>query len=263
MTARVDVRPMARADLAAVASLLRHAYETSVSHFLTYCQHGVGDFFADGLDHAFLTDGVTRAVAEMNGRVVGFAEWRALAHDETLLTHVCVAEDLRGVGVARMLLESHLQELATDGVVSLDVFLHNKSAVRLYDRLGFEMTSLPAPWIQRPIDQTVDQPSRPVTVRDASSSIAMYERYGFCYVNVERASQTSTFGLIGPHTLRLSSIDELQDDSLLADARTLFPSLTRAFFMAPWGHEAPSGASVLLESVRMRANVGGVMRSLL
>jgi ribosomal-protein-alanine N-acetyltransferase len=90
-----------------------------------------------------LTDRHVIAHRAMTGaKLTGFIMSR-LVEDEAEILSVAVADRERGRGVARKLLTLHLRRLAGLGAraVFLEVDEHNKPAIRLYDRAGFNEIS--------------------------------------------------------------------------------------------------------------------------
>ncbi|NLX83900.1 MAG: ribosomal protein S18-alanine N-acetyltransferase [Clostridiales bacterium] len=77
-------------------------------------------------------------VAEQNGRMIGFAGAHMI-FEEGHITNVVVAEGSRGKGIGRALMEALLQYAANLGVVymTLEVRPSNKTAIALYESLGF------------------------------------------------------------------------------------------------------------------------------
>ncbi len=77
-------------------------------------------------------------VAEENGRVIGYAgAWIIL--DESHITNIAVAEDVRGRGIGRKLTEELLRVLSNlgAGYATLEVRVSNLRAQNLYQSLGF------------------------------------------------------------------------------------------------------------------------------
>lgn len=62
-----------------------------------------------------------------------------LAVDEAEILTICVAQEWRGQGLGKLLLERHMAHLARRGVAQLflEVDEHNHSALRLYRSFGF------------------------------------------------------------------------------------------------------------------------------
>lgn len=85
--------------------------------------------------------GSTFAVAEWQGRVVGYAEWEShppAAH----LNRIAVRPDDQGRGIGQLLLSDTLHTMWQRGVeeISLNTQRHNRRARRLYDYFGFRPT---------------------------------------------------------------------------------------------------------------------------
>jgi [ribosomal protein S18]-alanine N-acetyltransferase len=80
--------------------------------------------------------------ATTGARLTGFIMSR-LVEDEAEILSVAVTDRERGRGLARKLLTLHLRRLAGLGArtVFLEVDEHNRPAIRLYDRAGFNEIS--------------------------------------------------------------------------------------------------------------------------
>lgn len=81
------------------------------------------------------------AVAECEGKVVGYTEWEShppAAH----LNRIAVCPDDQGRGIGQLLLSDVLHAMWQEGVeeVSLNTQRHNRRARRLYDTFGFRPT---------------------------------------------------------------------------------------------------------------------------
>lgn len=122
----ITVRPARTADSAAIAAIDRVA-------FAPYWWRS----------EASVRRRVARAswfiVGELNGRVVGYAEWEShlpVAH----LNRIAVHPDERGRGIGGRLLSDALGTVWQNGVeeVSLNTQRHNRPARRLYEGFGFQ-----------------------------------------------------------------------------------------------------------------------------
>ncbi|HET9718027.1 MAG TPA: ribosomal protein S18-alanine N-acetyltransferase [Pseudolabrys sp.] len=80
--------------------------------------------------------------ALVGGHIVGFILSRLVDAEAEILS-VAVAQQQRGRGVARHILDTHLRRLAGLGasVVFLEVDEQNQPALRLYQKAGFEQVS--------------------------------------------------------------------------------------------------------------------------
>jgi ribosomal protein S18 acetylase RimI-like enzyme len=131
-------------------------------------------------------------VALHNGLPVGAvfvmrepAEERAIRRElggTPLLHHVCVKEQLRGRTVGTQLLKATHEELRGLGYrrVALGVDLHNKNAIRLYERLGYEH------WENRRFGQR-----RPATGRVEGERPTAYE---IMVLDLEHNDRTQSWG---------------------------------------------------------------------
>jgi [ribosomal protein S18]-alanine N-acetyltransferase len=132
----VHIRPMMEADLPEVAVIERSSYAFPWSE----------NIFRD-----CLRVGYTCRALDLAGQIIGYGVM-SLGAGEAHILNVCVREEFRTVGFGRRLLE-HLLERARDAGVSeafLEVRPSNLSAIRLYQRLGFEQIGIRRGYYQAP-----------------------------------------------------------------------------------------------------------------
>ncbi|HRK23973.1 MAG TPA: ribosomal protein S18-alanine N-acetyltransferase [Beijerinckiaceae bacterium] len=89
---------------------------------------------------SLLADRTVRAHVADNGRIVGFLLLRVAA-DEAEVLSIGVAPSARARGLGRRLMEAGLDGLVFDRIrlVFLEVETENLGALKLYQRLGFEL----------------------------------------------------------------------------------------------------------------------------
>jgi ribosomal-protein-alanine N-acetyltransferase len=124
----VHVRPMMEADLADVATIEQRSYAFPWSE----------NIFRD-----CLRVGYTCRALDLTGQIIGYGVM-SLGAGEAHVLNVCVLPEFRNVGFGRRLLE-HLLERASGAGVNeafLEVRPTNLSAIRLYQRLGFEQIGI-------------------------------------------------------------------------------------------------------------------------
>lgn len=254
----VTYSPLDMHHVGDAARLLREAYEEGLRPYLAYAQHGVAEFLADGVDCAWTSPGTVRHVALADGIVVGMAEWKR-TQGHHFLSHVCTAREHRGSGVARGLIEHYLTDVEDPDVVELDVFTHNESARRLYERLGLEDTGDVVHWWRRSLDPALVEDATPRwTATSSVPSIAMLKRYGFCFVEGLLGDREIRFGVIGPSTVRVTNASDLGDGRFHALVGHLFPSIHNALLIG--GAEQAEGLKLLLTSRRMRGRATHVRK---
>lgn len=132
----VHVRPMMELDLPEIAAIEQKSYAFPWSE----------NIFRD-----CLRVGYTCRAMDLAGQIVGYAVM-SLGAGEAHILNVCVREEFRGVGLGKRLLE-HLMERATAAGVNeafLEVRPSNLSAIRLYERLGFEQIGIRRGYYQAP-----------------------------------------------------------------------------------------------------------------
>lgn len=259
---KLVVRPLQAAEVQAVARVVRSSYEARLSSYLTYAQEGLPALLMDGIDFPWLDDSKRRDVALLGDEVVGFAEWQ-VERGRHFLSHVCVSPPHQSTGVASALLRHHLAGVTGEQQVELDVFQHNYTAVRLYTRLGLRDTEEHVSWYRR----TVDSSERTVVPAwtpgsQALSSMAMYRRYGFCYLAGQLRGRTVQVGLIGAQTVRVMNRADFEDVGLLAAVKSFRPCVHDVLLIESDPGVTERTGERLLTSVRMRGRVVDITRNL-
>ena len=125
----VDIRPMTEDDLESVLAI----EQASFSHPWRYehFQHELSS------PHSF------PLVAVAEGAVGGYVCLMSL-FEEAQILDVVVAPELRGWGIARLLLE-HAVAIAREKhaeIMTLEVRVSNRAAIALYERFGFARTGI-------------------------------------------------------------------------------------------------------------------------
>ncbi|MFN0170568.1 MAG: GNAT family N-acetyltransferase [Bryobacteraceae bacterium] len=92
-------------------------------------------------------------VAELDGRVAGFAVFRRLGPGEAEILNLAVDPDCRRRGVASDLLRGTLPDFP--GRVFLEVRRSNPAAQRLYELFGFQITGVRPQYYSEPIETAV------------------------------------------------------------------------------------------------------------
>jgi ribosomal-protein-alanine N-acetyltransferase len=132
----VQIRPMMEADLSEVASIEQLSYAFPWSE----------NIFRDCLRVGY----ICRAL-DLAGRIIGYGVM-SLGAGEAHILNVCVRDEFRNLGFGRRLLEHLLERALSSGVgeAFLEVRPSNLSAIRLYQRLGFEQIGIRRGYYQAP-----------------------------------------------------------------------------------------------------------------
>jgi putative acetyltransferase len=120
-------------DQPEVARLLALADERSAALYPAESRHGLS--LADLLGQA-----VWFSVARLDGRAVGCGGYGVLSDRSAEMKRVFVAEEARGRGVGRAIVEAVEAGAAAEGVrrMYLETGVKSDEALRLYRRLGYE-----------------------------------------------------------------------------------------------------------------------------
>ena len=132
----VQIRPMMEIDLPDVAGIEQRSYAFPWSE----------NIFRD-----CLRVGYTCRSLDLAGQIIGYGVM-SLGAGEAHILNVCVREEFRNLGFGRRLLEQLLERAVASGVAEafLEVRPSNLSAIRLYQRLGFEQIGIRRGYYQAP-----------------------------------------------------------------------------------------------------------------
>jgi [ribosomal protein S18]-alanine N-acetyltransferase len=132
----VQIRPMMEIDLPDVAGIELRSYAFPWSE----------NIFRD-----CLRVGYTCRALDLAGQIIGYGVM-SLGAGEAHILNVCVRDEFRNLGFGRRLLEHLLERAAASGVAEafLEVRPSNLSAIRLYQRLGFEQIGIRRGYYQAP-----------------------------------------------------------------------------------------------------------------
>lgn len=92
-------------------------------------------------------------VVEEHGSILGYCGLWEVA-GEGQITNVCVAPEHRGKQVATQMLEELLNRAAKQkvGAITLEVRVSNEPAIRLYEKLGFEVAGIRKDFYSHPTE---------------------------------------------------------------------------------------------------------------
>lgn len=119
------IRDLRQSDLQAITAIERDTYEYP---------------WSSGIFRDCLLAGYTSVVLERDGEVTGYGIM-SVAAGEAHLLNICVTKELRRQGIGQGLLQylmERAQGFAVDRIF-LEVRPSNKSALGLYDKLGFQI----------------------------------------------------------------------------------------------------------------------------
>ena len=124
-----DIRPMTEGDVTGVLVIEQHSFSTpwKREHFL----HEIAS------PHSF------PSVALCDDTIVGYVCLMSL-FEEAQILDIAVAPDMRGQGVAQLLLDRAMAVARQKGaeLLALEVRSSNRAAISLYERNGFARTGL-------------------------------------------------------------------------------------------------------------------------
>lgn len=119
------IRAMRQSDLEVITTIERDTYDYP---------------WSSGIFRDCLLAGYTSVVLDRNGEVVGYGIM-SIAAGEAHLLNLCVDRNLRGQGIGKRLLQHLMKRAKTfdSERVFLEVRPSNKLALRLYDKMGFQV----------------------------------------------------------------------------------------------------------------------------
>lgn len=241
------VRPMRVADASEVAAILSNSFPSHLARYMAYSQRGTGAFLEDELNTSGTSSAKVLLVAEHDGGLVAFAEYRLTQPTTAFLSYICVTEHARRRGLARALIEQFLTQHPQVSQLHLDVFEHNEAALRLYDRLGF-MPIGKTVWYRRDLPA----PTQPLRIENLQAMTAEHARYGFSQLQINRGDCSVQLGRIGDAVIRCFEHRTFADDAFLAGLRASLPQVTEAVLITTSANSLlPDESRELVRSHRM------------
>lgn len=225
------MRPMELGDVSAVTTMIRDSFEPALYPYMAFTQEGIGNFLSVPLLYRGTAPDNCRFVAwdpAEPSAIRGFADFRTQNNGENFLSYICVPDRFRGEGIATFLIDSFAAGQPTMNKLSLDVFRENASARSLYEKLGFTYGDATV-WITKDLQGSNDA----VTIPSLAMSVAAHHEYGFSEMNVILDESEFRVGRLGERVLRCFTIDEFENDRLLAGLCRIFPDLRHAFAIVP------------------------------
>lgn len=250
MTTDLLVRGLRSDDVERVGELVRASFEADLTAYMVATQSGWTDFLRVLLAQptSFPTHRLT--VAERDGAVVAFADYRVPEPEQGFLSYICVDAAARGGGVGRRLFAEVIRRQGPVRCVGLDVFADNEAALGLYGSMGFRETARQV-WWRAPVPSG----STPIALHGLPASLASLERYGFCELAGEHEGRRFRLGRMGGAVLRAFSGDDYDDVRLLARLAETFPELREVFVVLPDGVTPRlAGAEPFNIAIRMSAD---------
>lgn len=226
----IQIEPLVPVDIADAVSLVRASFDKSVLPLMIYGQQGIGEYIADLLPRPGAVPSREYLTArDLNGRLIGFAEFDVRNRKIIHLSYICVSALTRGQGVATRLIDDLIGSHPEAEQLQLDVFSSNDAARALYHKLGF-IEGDSRYWSTRPIPRSA--PCPPLAVADLPITLACLERHGFAMCRIEREEGQLHIGLLGSGVARFQSAANFNDDCLLSSLARVFPGLERALLIS-------------------------------
>jgi ribosomal protein S18 acetylase RimI-like enzyme len=249
---KILVRQMVRDDASAVAQLIKRSFADQLHPYIVYCQTGAATYLSllAVWPQAFPNHRLL-AAESVDGRLVGFAEFRAADPTSCVLSYICVADTARGSGLAEKLILAHLDAHPELESIELDVFSHNVAAVRLYKRLGFTRFGSKQ-WWSRDLPDATQEGSGRLVVSDWHVSHASLEQYGFAMISGLYEGDPIELGLTSPTVIRTATLGWFMNDDLLAQVRSLLPHIRQVMMIGHAAAAPPAPSELILESHRLR-----------
>lgn len=244
------IRLLSVEDVPAVTEMVKKSFAPALWPYMTYTQRGIGRFLEVALLHPLSVDPRFLVVAtdEESEEPIGFADFKLGDDGVGFLSYICVESTARGKGVATMIFDRFLLEHPELTEVKLDTFRDNASARALYARWGFAVESSTC-WITRQLPPA----SEPARISGLAVSLAAYELYGFCELNLVTPERPVRVGLMGDSVLRCFDSATFEDEVILGGVSATFDRLDTAFAVVSQSEERKIATphDVLLVSDRM------------
>ena len=253
------IRTVLTSDLSAVQNLICASFNPFLHTYMVSIQQGAEYYLGVFVKFAdFHPDRYLLLAESESNELLGFADFRLLDGGIGFLSNICVAELARGQGIAKNLILRCLEHFPEIHTMQLDVFDNNHAAKTLYRKLGFQAVSHNF-WLTRPCPDVSTHEINQINLRfeNLPSSIANFEKYGFCEIFVSFRGRRIKVGRLGESVLRCFQPQDYADDMLLTELKCVFPLSKEAFIVIPMNSDIDGmiDSHRIVHSIRMSWNV--------
>jgi ribosomal protein S18 acetylase RimI-like enzyme len=226
------VRLATAADAGEILRILRESFDQVLLPYTIWTTEGSSAYLRDLLAFNASTTAVIYTVAQVDGEVVGFTEFRR-GHRHLFLNHIHIQTSCRGNGMGRRLLLESLGLVSTGEPfrIELDVIETNEPAYRWYRSLGFK-------FVEGRIWAEIDgwpgacDDSQLAFFDGMAPANCLQARYGFSQFFVQTSAGSVSVGRIGEELYRITAATMLRDGAGLRLLYHLDP-VRRLFCLVP------------------------------
>jgi len=197
----------------------------------------------------------------VDGKLVGFAEWRHLG-DILFLNNICILPQRRGMGIGNILFKKGLEYAKRYGIsaVCLDVFNWNIQAQTWYQEMGFQVMHETSWKVGENIPRNDAENSRELILREYPQAEAAHLLYGFSAFSVKTKQSDYTIGRIKDSYFRLADISAITDRNLLQGLYRIDPKRSVLVFCPNDKKNNSSFLRTVTGSLRMKLLINNNLR---
>lgn len=233
-----------------VADLIKKTVPRELSSLTVASQPGYANYVRACLKrHELCPQREIRVVKHENKHnLSGCADFRINSDDTAFLSYIAVSSDNQGRGLGRAMLDNFLSDFPHLRSISLDVFTSNRSAIRIYERLGFAAVGR-TPYFTRKPNPFCELDG--LSLINGPAADAQYERYGFTTYETAIGDRSMTIGQIGTRTIRAFSAADFSDPVFSSAATRITPNADTILHVGNIDGFQLEGTNRVAESLRM------------
>lgn len=214
MTPDVELRPARVGDAAAIVAIIRDSFPPELRERIVYGCPGMQRFVEDLIRVPRPLAERRYTVAAAGQRIIGCVEV-APAGSVLMLNYIAAAQDARGAGLGRRLLQAALSDAGAPafGSMVLDVLADNHVAREWYLRLGFAPVAA-STWWALTLDGRGLADDAGAIISGWAQAEAAHARFGFSELRVTTGTAAYAIGRLGSRWYRTAEPAALADTAL-------------------------------------------------
>ena len=204
------------ADAQEITLLTKAGFTKELLSAMIYGCSGIDDFLKSQISIPLGIADTVYIVAESDGVVVGFVEFRIYV-ESIFLNYIGISPLIRQQGLASKLLRQAVLLVRNKHhkIMSLDVFSDNIVAKKWYEKLGFT-AEFNTGWYK--ISQAIngDKDVEQAKVSGFTQARLCYKKFGFSQFTITTNSGSYAVGMLGQEWFRVTQIQLLSDAAALS-----------------------------------------------
>lgn len=246
----IVIRAANERDAEEIVRLIKNSFNPELLQTIIYGCHGVLSYVRDQITTPKELSDTKYMVIEDDHELIGCAEYKIMK-DTVFLNYICTHESRRGKGLGKLLMKEVLCEGIKKSMMrmELDVFYHNISVKKWYEKLGFS-PQYNTVWWKIPL--TYHKQNATAFISGFPQAQTCFDKFGFSSFQVISSNAIYSIGYLGEKWFRIQQLEVLNECTVMNSLYLLDSNRTILGLFPEEKHDIlfPAGEQ-LCKSVRM------------